>query len=145
METLRHLIRCFWFFAALALLGINASSPMAAEGGPVFNNGPYLLAPKADSMVVVWESSKNVPATIWYGKDKDKLDEKVTVSPDKAAPLFQGSPMNLYHVKLDKLAKSDKGSKYFYKVELEGGQSVSASFSTLGTNPRRHDFSPRSK
>ncbi|MBS1227271.1 MAG: metallophosphoesterase [Proteobacteria bacterium] len=154
METLRRLIRCFWFFAALALLCINASSPMAAEGGPVFNNGPYLLAPKADSMVVVWESSKSVPATIWYGKDKDKLDEKVTVSPDKAAPLFQGSPMNLYHVKLDKLAKSDKGSKYFYKVELEGGQSVSASFSTLGTNPGAvkivtlsdsHVFSTRTK
>ena len=90
METLRRLIRYFWLFAVLALLGINASSLMAAEGGPVFNNGPYLLAPKTDSMVVVWESSKSVPATIWYGRDKDKLDEKVSVFSRQNGSSFPG-------------------------------------------------------
>lgn len=133
MEILRRLIAYLCLIASLSLLGMHASS--AADGPPVFNNGPYLLAPKTDSMVVAWESSKAVPATIYYGTDKDRLENKVVVSPDKNAPEFQGAKMNLYHVKLDKLRSSDKGTRYFYRVELEGGQSLSASFATLGAKP----------
>lgn len=154
METLKRLIRYLLVFAGLALLGGNVSLLMAAEGSPEFVNGPYLLAPKSDSMVVAWESSKGVPATIWFGKEKNRFDEKVTVTPDKTAPAFQGAQMNLYHVKLDKLSASENGTRYFYKVELDGGQSISASFVTLGTNPGAtkivslsdsHIFSTRAK
>ena len=133
METLRRLFGYLCVIASLCLLGLQASS--AADGSPVFNNGPYLLAPKSDSMVVAWESSKGVPATIYYGTDKDRLESKIVVAPDKNAPVFQGAQMNLYHVKLDKLRASEKGTRYFYRVELDGGQSLSASFATLGTNP----------
>jgi predicted MPP superfamily phosphohydrolase/uncharacterized cupredoxin-like copper-binding protein len=135
MGTMQRLIRVFSFFLVFTLLGINSAVVLAADGDPVFKNGPYLLAPKTGSMVVAWESSKNVQASISYGKTADSLDQKLTVSPDQDAPDFQGSKMNLYHVKLGDLAKSEAGTKYYYKVELTGGQSYKASFTTLGTKP----------
>lgn len=152
MDALQRVMRSLWLAALLTVL--SASAVLAAPSGATFRNGPYLLAPKADSMVVAWESSQAVPATIWYGRDKDRLDEKVTVTPDPSAPLFQGSPMNLYHVKLGRLTASDKGSRYYYRVELAGGETIAASFSTLGTNPGAvkivslsdtHVFSTRAK
>lgn len=152
MDALQRITRSLWLAALFAVL--NASAVLAAPAGATFRNGPYLLAPKADSMVVAWESSQAVPATIWYGTDKDSLNEKVTVTPDPGAPLFQGSAMHLYHVKLGKLTASDKGSRYFYRVELAGGEAIAASFSTLGTNPGAvkivtlsdtHVFSTRAK
>ena len=135
MGTMQRLVRALSCFLFFTLLGVNAQLVLAADSGPAFKNGPYLLAPKAGSMVVAWESSSNVPATISYGKDKDRLDRQLTVAPDKDAPLFQGAKLNLYHVKLDDLQASEQGTKYYYKVDLAGGQSSQASFSTLGTKP----------
>lgn len=132
MQRLGRAILCFLFFT---LLGVNTQLVSAADNGPAFKNGPYLLAPKAGSMVVAWESTKDVPATISFGKDKDRLDQQLTVVPDKDAPLFQGGKLNLYHVKLDGLLASEQGTKYYYKVDLSGGLSYQASFSTLGTKP----------
>lgn len=148
-------LRQYGYLALRAVLLVTMACPLivAAEGS-VFVNGPYLLAPKTDSMIIAWEGSQSVPATVWYGPDKDRLDAKLTVSPDPNAPLFQGSRMNLYYAKLDRLTAAEKGTRYFYRVELEGGQSISASFSTLGTNPGAtkivslsdsHVFSTRAK
>lgn len=134
MDALRRWLRGLCIAAVFTALAINCP-PLLAAPGAVFNNGPYLLAPKANSMVVAWESSQAVPATLWYGTDKDKLDRKISVSPDADAPQYKGKPMALYHVKLDQLKASDQGTRYYYKVELEDGQAISASFSTLGTNP----------
>ena len=132
MQRLGRAISCILFFT---LLGVNTQLVSAADNGPAFKNGPYLLAPKAGSMVVAWESTKEVPATISFGKDKDRLDRQLTVVPDKDAPLFQGEKLNLYHVKLDGLLASEQGTKYYYKVDLSGGLSYQASFSTFGTKP----------
>jgi predicted phosphodiesterase len=134
MNALRNLLRGFRIAALLAVFAVYGPPSLAAPGA-VFNNGPYLLAPKPSSMVVAWESSDAVPATLWYGTDKDRLEHKISVAPDANAPQFQGRPMALYHVKLDQLKPSEQGTRYYYKVELEGGQAISASFSTLGTNP----------
>lgn len=121
-------------------LKVNASvipgeGTLIPDSGMEFLNGPYLLAPKTDSMIVAWESTKNVQAKISYGLDANNLNTIITVSPDKDAPIFQGSKKNLYHVKLDKLKESKLGTKYYYKVELSGGQKYKASFTTLGTSP----------
>ena len=100
MDALRRLLRSLRIAALLTVLTAFCAPSLAAQG-VVFNNGPYLLAPKTNSMVVAWESSQAVPATLWYGTDKDRLERKISVAPDASAPLFKGVPLALYHVKLD--------------------------------------------
>lgn len=56
------------------LLATMAPVSFAAES-PAFQNGPYLLAPKTNSMVVVWESTQAVGSTIAYGTDANNLCE----------------------------------------------------------------------
>ena len=51
--------------ALVLVLGL-VPTAFAADDGAQFKNGPYLLAPKTNSMVVVWESTENVAATIAY-------------------------------------------------------------------------------
>lgn len=135
MTTRLKIRRLFTIFLIVALLVTCTPLTLALEQGPKFNNGPYLLAPKTNSMVVAWESSEKVPAKISFGLNKNKLETTITVSPDQNAPLFHDTAMNLYHVKLSNLKTSPQGTRYYYKVELAGGEVCSASFSTLGTKP----------
>ena len=109
-----------------------APAAFAADGGAQFQNGPYLLAPKTNSMVVVWESTEKVSATIAYGTDESKLCDPIKVEIDADAPDFKGSKMNLFHYKLDNLTP---GTRYYYEVKLEGGATCKASFKTLSEKP----------
>ena len=104
----------------------------AADSGAKFQNGPYLLAPKTTSMVVVWESTEKVSSTIAYGTDENKLCDPIKVEIDADAPDFKGSKMNLFHYKLDNLTP---GTRYYYEVKLEGGETCKASFKTLSDKP----------
>ena len=108
--------------ALLAIVMIAGLMPasFAAEPGPQFLNGPYLLAPKTTSMVVVWESTAVVSSTIAYGTSQDALCEPVTVEIDKDAPDFKGQKMNLFHYKLENLAPD---TRYYYEVMLASGES----------------------
>ena len=119
-----------WLVAALLLLTY-VPAAIAGEGAQ-FKNGPYLLAPKTDSMVVVWESTQNTSATIAYGTEEGSLGEPVPVEADADAPDFQGAKMQLFHYKLDDLTP---GTRYYYEVKLAGGESCKASFKTLETDP----------
>lgn len=103
-----------------------------AADGAQFKNGPYLLAPKTDSMVIVWESTAKTDATIAYGTDANALGDPVAVAPDADAPDFQGAKMQLYHYKL---ANLKPGTRYYYEVKLAGGESCKASFKTLSDDP----------
>ena len=67
---------CSAMVAAVMVMTM-APAAFAAGGGAQFQNGPYLLAPKTNSMVVVWESTEKVSATIAYGTD-DAFDVFVT-------------------------------------------------------------------
>ena len=60
---------CSAMVAAVMVMTM-APAAFAADGGAQFQNGPYLLAPKTNSMVVVWESTEKVSATIAYGTDE---------------------------------------------------------------------------
>ena len=104
----------------------------AADSGAKFQNGPYLLAPKTTSMVVVWESTEKVSSTIAYGTDENKLCDPIKVDINADAPDFKGSKMNLFHYKLDNLTP---GTRYYYEVKLEGGETCKASFKTLSDKP----------
>ena len=93
---------CSAMVAAVMVMTM-APAAFAAVGGAQFQNGPYLLAPKTNSMVVVWESTEKVSATIAYGTDESKLCDPIKVEIDADAPDFKGSKMNLFHYKLDNL------------------------------------------
>ena len=108
---------CSAMVAAVMVMTM-APAAFAADGGAQFQNGPYLLAPKTNSMVVVWESTEKVSATIAYGTDESKLCDPIKVEIDADAPDFKGSKMNLFHYKLDNLTP---GTRYYYEVKLEGG------------------------
>ena len=93
---------CSAMVAAVMVMTM-APAAFAADSGAQFQNGPYLLAPKTNSMVVVWESTEKVSATIAYGTDESKLCDPIKVEIDADAPDFKGSKMNLFHYKLDNL------------------------------------------
>lgn len=121
------------FLLALAMLFVMLPTAGAVEdGSPAFQNGPYLLAPKTDGMVVVWESTEAAAATIAYGTEADALCDPIPVEINADAPDFQGKRMNLYHYKLTGL---QPGTRYYYEVRLEGGETCKASFRTLSADP----------
>ncbi|MCD8139023.1 MAG: metallophosphoesterase [Planctomycetaceae bacterium] len=121
--------------AALIVLGVLAlAGPnLAAGDAPAFKNGPYLLAPKPTSMVVMWEATAPGDATIAFGEG-DALGEAVAVPADPDAPDFQGAKMNLYEYKLDNLKP---GTRYSYEVTLAGGEKRRAGFRTLAEKPEK--------
>ena len=123
---------CSFLLAAVMLFVMLPAAGAAEDAGPAFQNGPYLLAPGTDSMVVVWESTEAAASTIAYGADENALCEPIPVEINGDAPDFQGKRMNLYHYKLTGL---QPGTRYYYEVKLEGGQSCRASFRTLSGNP----------
>ena len=123
---------CSFLLAAMMLFVMLPAAGAAEDAGPVFQNGPYLLAPGTGSMVVVWESTEAAASTIAYGTDENALCEPIPVEINADAPDFQGKRMNLYHYKLTGL---QPGTRYYYEVRLEGGESCRASFRTLSGNP----------
>lgn len=121
----------------LAVVMVAAMMPAAlaaddSAADTAFKNGPYLLAPKTDSMVVVWESTEPGTSTIAYGTSEDSLCDPIAVEVNADAPDFQGQKMNLYHYKLSGL---QPGARYYYEVTLSNGESCSASFRTLSDDP----------
>ena len=121
----------------LAVVMVAAMMPTAlaaddSAADTAFKNGPYLLAPKTDSMVVVWESTEPGTSTIAYGTSEDSLCDPISVEVNADAPDFQGQKMNLYHYKLSGL---QPGTRYYYEVTLSNGESCAASFRTLSDDP----------
>lgn len=114
----------------LTLLPVQAFAAEDTARGASFVNGPYLLAPKKDSMVVVWELDKAMKSTISYGTAADKM-QTLDVAAEEG-PAFQGKPMYLYRARLTGLTSS---AKYTYQVKLENGQTAGGSFRTLSENP----------
>ena len=122
---------CSAIVAAVMVMTM-APAAFAADSGAQFQNGPYLLAPKTTSMVVVWESTEKVSSTIAYGTDENNLCDPIKVDINADAPDFKGKKMNLFHYKLENLTP---GTRYYYEVKLEGGETCKASFKTLSDKP----------
>lgn len=102
-----------------------------------FKNGPYLLAPKTDSMVVVWESTENVSATIAYGTEEGALCAPIEVKATSDVPEFQGKKLSLFSYKIENLKP---GTKYYYEVKLNGGATCKANFKSLETDPESYNI-----
>lgn len=127
----KKLQRLLAWFTAMALM-LTCGPTVLATDAVKFLNGPYLLAPKTNSMVVAFEATADVEATVSYGTDAAALTTKLTVKRDADAPAFNGAPINLFHVKLDKLTPN---TQYYYSVALAGGETCNGSFTTLSENP----------
>ena len=119
------------FLAIFMLLAFVPGQTFAADSASSeFLNGPYLLAPKSDGMVVVWELEKAMKSTISYGVSADAM-QTLDVAVEEGSS-FQGKPMYLYRARLTGLTPA---SKYTYTVTLENGTTASGSFRTLSENP----------
>ncbi len=129
---MKHIMRKVLSWLLVMAMMLTMTPVVFAADGAQFKNGPYLLAPKTDSMVVAWESTEQTDATIAYGTQENALGEPISVSPDADAPEFQGAKMQLYYYKLENL---EPGTRYYYEVKLAGGESCKASFKTLSDDP----------
>lgn len=98
-------------------------------------NGPYLLAPKSNSMVVSWECDKPATSKISYSKDEQNWEE-AEVAPD-AGEEYNGEPMHIYRAYLENL---EPDTEYSYKVSVNGGEEKSGKFKTLKDNPEEYKF-----
>lgn len=121
--------------AALAMLmamsagvGALAADEPATNAG--FENGPYLLAPKANSMVVAFEGKTGDAAKIYYGTSTDNMQELSIDSQD--GPAFEGEKMHIYRAKLENLTPD---TLYQYRIELKDGSVENGTFKTLSENP----------
>ena len=94
-----------------------------------FLTGPYLMTPKTNGMVVVWELDKPMKSTITYGTSD--ADKKTLEVPVEEGEKFKGESMHMYRARLTDLTP---GTTYTYKVETEDGQTVEGHFRTLPEN-----------
>lgn len=100
-----------------------------------FESGPYLLAPKSDSIVIAFEALQNTDAKIYYGTSADAMQE-IHVTAEEGAE-FQGKKMHLYRTYLKNLQPN---TSYQYRVALTNGPIESGSFKTLRENPDKIHF-----
>jgi len=123
----------------LAVLMLLTMLPMAfAAEKATFMTGPYLLAPKINSMVIAWESDQDVQSTIRVGKTETDLGESITVERDPDAPAYGGQQTNMYRYKCVDLIP---GEKYYYEVALgKNGETCKGSFRALEENPKEVRF-----
>ena len=94
-----------------------------------FLTGPYLMTPKTNGMVVVWELDKPMKSTITYGTSD--ADKKTLEVPVEEGEKFKGESMHMYRARLTDLTP---GTTYTYKVETEDGQTMEGHFRTLPEN-----------
>lgn len=104
------------------------------EASISFRCGPYLLAPARDSMTVAWESDSPCRAFVSLAKGDGPFCPPIEVPAVEDAPVFQGTQMAFYRWTLEGL---DPETDYRYRVELEGGEHLTAGFRTLPKNPER--------
>ena len=100
-----------------------------------FLTGPYLMTPKTNGMVVVWELDKPMKSTITYGTND--ADKKTLEVPVEEGEKFKGESMHMYRARLTDLTP---GTTYTYKVETEDGQTMDGHFRTLPENSNEIRF-----
>ncbi len=120
------------FLAAMMLVVMLPASALAvgAENTGSFVTGPYLMTPKTNGMVVVWELDKPMKSTITYGTSD--ADQKTLEVPVEEGEKFKGESMHMYRARLSDLKPA---STYTYKVEAENGQTMEGHFRTLSEKP----------
>ena len=115
---------------SLALL-VSATLTLAAP----LTKGPYLQAPGADSMTVMWETLADEPGVLQFG-DGDLLTRQA--GPIKPTRIQSGAnTYYLYSARLDQLKAS---TAYRYEVVVGSDRSGPRRFTTFGTAPAQVTF-----
>lgn len=138
MQLGKKILSCILTAAlVLGVVPMTAIQTNAVEAQQVsgFVNGPYLLAPKTDSMVVVWETTKATKSKIYYGTDENSL-KSMDVAVQEGLE-YKGEKMQMFRAKLKDLKPA---TNYIYRVELENGEKAGGTFKTLSTNPSEVKF-----
>lgn len=115
----------------IAMVAALMPAALAAQQAK-FVIGPYLLAPKTNSMVAVWETDTGDASTIRWGTDANALGEAITIERDPSAPAYGGVQTNIFRYKFTDL---EPGARYYYEVTLAGGASCKGTFRTLEEKP----------
>jgi predicted phosphodiesterase len=152
VRTLAGLLLAAWFAASPAF----AAAPTPTPTASLFTKAPYLQAPEATRMMILWESWDDRPAVVRYGEGR-RLDQVALVAPPRAMAgtsprsrtnLVSGIKTNVtsyaitnaffvYEAPLEGL-KPD--TAYSYVVELGGQRSAVSRIRTFGTDPAEVRF-----
>ena len=128
----------------------------AQDAARAFLKGPYLQAPGADTMTIMWESPTNRPGVVRYGL-KGRLDQQFRLeSPRALNAVWLTSVTNvaangktnvtevshtnivfLYEMTLTHLRPS---SIYTYSAETDGAHTPPKHFKTFGAHPDKVTF-----
>lgn len=144
----RRLILAISFFALAAAIS-------AQDRARTFLKGPYLQAPGADTMTIMWESPTKKPGIVHYGL-KNKLDrelrletprELIAVSVNSVTNVTTGQTnvtqvsitnvVFLYEMTLTNLRPN---SVYTYSAETDGIRTPPKRFKTFGAQASRVKF-----
>jgi predicted phosphodiesterase len=144
------------FLYVIAFSAFAADETPTALTPPLFVKGPYLQAPGADTMTIMWESWTNSPAVVHLGLRGRPAREARLESPWMFEGISQYSTTNItdtgktnvtkhsltnsafmYEVTLTNL---QPGSLYYYSVELAGSRTPPKKFKTFGGNPDKVNF-----
>ncbi len=148
-RTVRRLIVAF-------VLPILAASVFALDSERAFLKGPYLQAPGADTMTIIWESPTNRPGLVHYGLS-GRLDrelrletprELMVVSTNSVTKVTNSGRTNvtqmsvtnrvfLYEMTLTNLRPN---SVYSYAAESDGLRLRPKKFKTFGAHPDKVTF-----
>lgn len=142
----------------LALLAILAArfAASAADLASNFTKGPYLQAPGATSMMLLWESRDALPAEVRFGKGKH-LDQVSPVPPPRALTgvstryrtnIITGvrtnvatfTVTNVVYVYEATLKDLQPDTSYDYAVDLGSESSAPGTFRTFGSSPAEVRF-----
>ena len=85
----------------LATLVPSTASAIGRTDTGSFLTGPYLMTPKTNGMVVVWELDKPMKSTITYGTSD--ADKKTLEVPVEEGEKFKGENMHMYRARLTDL------------------------------------------
>ena len=113
-----------------------------------FLKGPYLQAPGAKAMTILWESPTNGPGVVRYGlkgrlNHELRLDaprELAVVVPNSDVADDDGSTTNVVFLYEMNLANLEANSVYSYSAEMQDVHTPKKKFKTFGAHPNKVTF-----
>jgi Calcineurin-like phosphoesterase/Purple acid Phosphatase, N-terminal domain len=144
-----RLVVASFFFAVVAVA-------TAQDISSAYLKGPYLQAPGADTMTIMWESSTNKPGIVRYGLG-GVLDRMLRLEMPRALPAITNFSVTnitaevktnvtnvsitntvfLYEMTLTNLRPN---SVYTYSAETDGARTPPRNFKTFGARPDKVTF-----
>ncbi len=137
MKNCLSVYALLWFAAVMVMTMAPAALRLTAAHSS--RTAPTFWAPKTNSMVVVWESTEKVSATIAYGTDESKLCDPIKGGDRRRCTRLQGQqdePVPL------QAGQPDPGTRYYYEVKARGRRDLQGQLQDperkTGSDPSDH-------